>query len=275
MMMTDKMTPERWAFKITGILNTFFTETERFPVDVKSVAKEISKQLFPDDPVTMIKGRDLPSFDGGLFKAPEHKKGWGIIFNSSISSLGRVNFTLAHEFGHYLLHRNDYPGGIKCSSSDIYRWDSEYGQIEHQANVFAANLLMPLDDYRQQIDPRIKVDFDMVGLCADRYGVSLISAILRWIEFTERKAAIVLSRDGFILWSRASKSAYNSGIYFKTANLPPQPVPRTSLASDSTAVATQKQSIKLSAGVWFELPCEEMVIFSDNYDFVISLLLIE
>jgi Zn-dependent peptidase ImmA (M78 family) len=58
--------------------------------------------------------------------------------------------------------------------------DSEYGQVEHQANVFAANLLMPLDDYRRQIEAQAKVDLDMIGHCADRYRVSLIAAVAGW-----------------------------------------------------------------------------------------------
>jgi Zn-dependent peptidase ImmA (M78 family) len=66
--------------------------------------------------------------------------------------------------------------------------DSEYGQVEHQANVFAANLLMPLDDYRRQIEAQAKVDLDMIGHCADRYRVSLIAAVLRWLGYTERRA---------------------------------------------------------------------------------------
>jgi len=32
----------------------------------------------------------------------------------------------------------------------VVRWDSEYGQVEHQANLFAANFLMPLDDFRAE-----------------------------------------------------------------------------------------------------------------------------
>ena len=32
------------------------------------------------------------------------------------------------------------------------QWGSEGRKVEQQANDFAATLLMPLDDYRQQID---------------------------------------------------------------------------------------------------------------------------
>ena len=128
---------------------------EHFPIDVAEVAQELSHTLFPDDPVSLIKGDALPSFEGALVRAPPGKKGWGILFSTSIASPGRINFTLAHEFGHYLLHRLDYPNGFRCSAQDMVRWDSEYARIEHQANAFASFLLMPLDDFRKQLPPSV------------------------------------------------------------------------------------------------------------------------
>jgi Zn-dependent peptidase ImmA (M78 family) len=75
-------------------------------------------------------------------------------YNGALSSPGRINFTLTHEFGHYLLHRFAYPKGIKCSEDAVSQWDSPHGRIEPQANTFAANLLLPRDDFRRQIEPR-------------------------------------------------------------------------------------------------------------------------
>src|SRR5262245_6419799 len=142
--MTTPPTPERWAFDLTRLLNTVYG-ADRFPVDVAALALNYSRQRFPNDPILAVKGGDLPTFDGALY--PVEGKGWAIIYNDAISSKGRINFTLAHEFGHYLLHREAYPEGIECSQQQIVRWDSEIGQVEHQANTFAANLLMPLDDF--------------------------------------------------------------------------------------------------------------------------------
>lgn len=276
-MTTENMTPQKWAFKLTHILNALATsDQERFPVDVKAIAKNFSKHQYPDEPIIKIKGESLPSFDGALFKAPPGKKGWGILYNDAIESKGRINYTIAHEFGHYLLHRINYPDGIKCGEQDLVRWDSEYGQIEHQANVFATNLLMPLDDYRLQIIPDTKVELDMISQCADRYEVSLIAATLRWIDYTERRAVIVVSRDGFILWARSSKAAFRSGIFFKTSNCPPIAVPTNSLASGLLTTNNQRVGINMPAGIWFkEESCEEIVVFSEQYDFVISVLQLE
>jgi IrrE N-terminal-like domain len=180
--------PERWAIEITKVLNLVLGP-EHFPIDVIRVAREYTAQRFPRDPITMAQGANLPGFDSALYPAPAGKTGWGIVYNNALASPGRINFTLAHEFGHYLLHRLIYPNGIRCGEQDVVRWDSAYGQVEHQANRFAANLLMPLDDFRRQIDARDKVDLDRISCCASRYRVSLIAAILRWLSYTHRRAS--------------------------------------------------------------------------------------
>ena len=268
----SKKSPQKWAFELTHVLNAYSDKDKRFPVDVGVFAKDFSHHKYPEDPITMIKGDNLPKFDGGLFKAPPGKKGWGIIYNNSMQSSGRINYTLAHEFGHYLLHRTEYPEGITCGEDDFVRWDSTYGQIEHQANVFASNLLMPLDDYRLQISPSSKIDLDMIGTCAERYGVSFIAATLRWIDFTERSALIVVSRDGFILWARSSKRAFRDGKYFKTSKGSPISVPTASLAFDAHLKGIQINGVQIEQNVWFDDGCNEMVIFSELYDFTISVL---
>jgi hypothetical protein len=271
--MTSAWGPERWAIEISLLLNAVFG-TDRFPVNVPLLAKEYTAQKYPDDPVSLVIGQALPGFDGALYRAPNGKKGWGIFYNSAISSAGRVNFTLAHEFGHYLMHRLAYPAGIRCGEQDVVRWDSEYGQIEHQANVFASNLLMPLDDFRRQIAAGDKVDLDMISHCAERYRVSLIAAVLRWLQYTTRRAVLVVSRDGFILWSRASDRALKSGAFFRTSG-PPIAIPAASLAGRQDMLVDGRAGIDLPAGVWFPENVQEMTVFAEQYDFAITLLLLE
>jgi hypothetical protein len=271
--MTGAPSPERWAIDISLVLNAVLGK-DRFPVDVALVAREYSAQRYPDDPVSLVVGRSLPGFDGALYRAPAGKKGWGIFYNSAISSEGRINFTLGHEFGHYLIHRLAYPDGIRCGEQDLVRWDSEYGQIEHQANTFSAGLLMPFDDFRRQIPEADKVDLDMISHCADRYRVSLIAAVLRWLQYTARRAVLVVSCDGFILWSRASKPALRTGAFFRTSG-PPIAIPADSLAGRQDMIVDGRAGVELPAGVWFAEPVREMTIFAEQYDFAVTLLLLE
>jgi IrrE N-terminal-like domain len=271
--MTPPFGPTRWAIEITKVLNQVFGP-EHFPIDVIRVARDYTAQRFPNDAITMAKGASLPGFDGALYRAPAGKAGWGIVYNNALASQGRINFTLAHEFGHYLLHRGDHPNGIRCGEQDVVRWDSAYRQIEHQANQFAAALLMPLDDFRRQIDPRARVDLDMISHCADRYRVSLIAALLRWLVYTTRRAVLVVSRDGFILWSRASEPAAKTGAVFRTSSGPIE-IPPASLAATQDLLIDGRAGVLHGPGVWFGEEVREMTIFSEQYDFTVTLLLLE
>jgi len=154
----------------------------------------------------------------------------------------------------------------------MLRWDSTYNQVERQANVFAATLLMPLDDFRRQITPRVKPTIDDIGECAERYQVSLTAAALCWLRYTERRSVLVTSRDGFILWSRSSPRALKTGLVIRTANVPPVPVPEASLPAQPDRLNDGNSAVTHGTGVWFNEPCEEIALISDRYDLAISLL---
>jgi Zn-dependent peptidase ImmA (M78 family) len=270
--MSTPFTPERWAFEITHLLNAAFG-ADHFPIDVPMVAKEYTSQRVPEEPIVSVAGDNLPNFDGALFKAPSGRKGWGIIYNDRIRSKGRINFTLAHEFGHFLLHRIAYPNGFRCGEQDVVRWESEYGQIEHQANVFAANLLMPLDDFRRQIPASDKIGMDMLSACAERYRVSFVASALRWLNYTDKRAILVVPRDGFILWARSSQHAFRTGAYFRTSAGPIE-IPAASLPMRQGLLNDGMATIDHATGIWLREPVHEMTLVAEQYDFAISLLLL-
>lgn len=133
---------------------------------------------------------------------------------------------------------------------------------------------MPRDDFRKQIPDRAKVDLEMIAYCADRYRVSLIAAALRWLDYTAKRAVLVVSRDGYILWARSSKAALTTGAYFRTSAGPVE-IPTASLAAKQDMLLDNRTGIDHGARVWFNEPVREMTIFSEQYDFVISLLLLD
>src|ERR1700691_4433039 len=116
--MSKARSPTRWATDISAVLNTV-RGIDHFPIPVIEIPREFSLNWFPDDPISHVAGDNLPGFDGALVPAPKGQKGWGIIYNNAIKSKGRINYTLAHEFGHYLSHRVQYQKGIQCVQQDI------------------------------------------------------------------------------------------------------------------------------------------------------------
>lgn len=164
---------------------------------------------------------------------------------------------------------------FQCSEEDMLNWDPEEKGIESQADKFASHLLMPLHDFRVQVSDT--VDLDVLGHCADRYGVSLTAAILKWLDHTDHKAVVVHSRDGYINWSWSSQPALKAGAFFKTRRTP-VPLPASSLAADDS-VKHEKVGQMLLARAWFKYadnvtPVREMKLSSERYGVVLSLLVL-
>jgi len=115
--------PMAEANRVTRILQLFEPESaKRFPIDVKQLALDYSRQLFPDEPITDIRSLAAQGFEGMLVRHPSGKK-WLIAYNDGVRSKGRIRFTLAHELGHYLLHRAARDK-FECTLKDMYDWDS-------------------------------------------------------------------------------------------------------------------------------------------------------
>lgn len=244
----------------------------RFPINVEAIAKDYSKSVFPNEPITMVQGKPFgPKFEGALMRKPGGAE-WGIFYNSAIPSAGRKNFTLAHELGHYLLHRRRTPNDIICLKSDMWTWESDYGVMEAEANQFASFLLMPRDDFDAQTAnfgrPQI-ADFEALR---DRYEVSITAAILKWLELTKRRAMIVVSQDGFVDWSRSSKPLLRSGVFLKARQTTVE-LPSKSQASGVNADGIH-DGVVLPPGVWSEQEeVFESVLRSEYHGQTISLLI--
>jgi hypothetical protein len=259
--------PKRWANDLNTIL-TAFAGDGRFPVPVERLAMEFSAQRFPDAPVVAVEGGSLGKFEGALYPVSEGK-GWAIIYNTDVSD-GRRRFTIGHEFGHYLMHRSLLPKGIECGEEAVTFRDGV--DLEHEADTFAAYLLMPFDDFRKQLDADVVPGLDDLSVLADRYGVSLISCVLRWLEYTHRRSMIVISREEFVLWAKPSKPAFNSGIFIKTRGVPPVPVPANSLIGRRDFADVAREGVLHPPGIWSREECTEITLHSDKYDQVITIL---
>lgn len=250
---------------------------ERFPVKVEQLAKGYAAQFGHPDPIANVIGDDLPGFEGALYATDNSgQREWALIYNSSVQVTGRIRFTMAHELGHYILHRQTRDI-FQCSEDDMLRWESEEKRIEAEADVFASYLLMPIDDFRGRIGREV-VDMELLDDCAKRYGVSLTAAVLKWLEFTPQRAVLVVSRDEHILWARSSQSALKSGAFFRTRNRV-VPLPAGSFAACEDIMAPERQGIELAAQTWFprepeDMSLREMKIVSDRYEQTMSLLIL-
>ena len=272
--MTIELSPARTANKLSRILETVFAVHGglRFPVNVTSLALETASIFRWNDPITEVKPVAIKGFQGALLPG-DHKQKWMLLYNETLESPGRIRFTQAHELGHYVLHRT-LRDEFQCSdAADMHNVAKDGKNLESQADLFTSYLLMPLDDFRKQLSTNI--DFELLGHCADRYGVSLTAAALKWLDYTEEKAVLVVSTNGFIDWAWSSKPAAKAGAFFKTKRNV-IPIPDGSLAANDT-IRNERKGSTVSAKVWFQhaeaaMPLREMKVCADQYERVLTLL---
>jgi len=257
---------QRWAIHLTQLLNAA-NPPDRYRFDIGRLALETSRAIYPFDPIVRVDKENLDGFAGALVPA-DSGKCWGIMYRGG-QSRGRTRFTVAHEFGHYLLHRKKYPAGIHSDEAGV---DGRTKlEIEREANDFASTLLMPFDDFRKQISAKEKPDFEALSRSADRYDVSLAAAVLRWLRYTERRALIVVSVDGFIKWSWSSQPALQSRCFIRTSR-GPVTLPPGSAVGRSEFTAETKAGVDHPAGVWFNEPVRELSFRAEKYDLNYTLL---
>lgn len=147
-----------------------------------------------------VREEALEGCDGRLVK----RGGFGIIsIKSGIVELGRKRFTVAHELGHFELH----DGGVEliaCEESDCNQWSQSRNQRETEANVFAAELLLPESMFKPLSENTVP-NLSTIENLAREFRTSLLATALRYISFNSHRCAIVISESNRIAWFKASR----------------------------------------------------------------------
>lgn len=261
--MTEPTTPAGWGIQLSKL---WIASSQPFPVDVRLLALEVTKQRF-QDPVGLVIPHGVAGIDGMLSKRA--KKGdWCISYDEDVVVPGRINFTLAHELGHYFCHRQRQ-AEFRCGQRAMLDYHGEASRkMEKEANVFASYLLMPATDFRQQIDGQT-ITLELLGQVADRYQTSFTATALKWLEITGEAAMLVVARDEFVCWSYPSKLAASRRAWLA----PSTPVPESAIERlNSAANHSGNTWCRVPAGVWHpSLEAEESVIVSDQFELAIFL----
>jgi hypothetical protein len=92
--------------------------------------------------------------------------------------LRRSRFTVAHELGHWICHANERPEAEPVYCRQVHQPEPADRVLEREANVFAAELLMPEPAVRQ-----VWAETNEVDACAARLDVSRTAMTWRLYSF--------------------------------------------------------------------------------------------
>lgn len=114
---------------------------------------------------------------------------------------GRKRFTLAHEIGHFVLHKSK-PQGRFDTGHQFAIWNE--ANEEAEANVFASELLMPDYLFMSRLK-RQAPSFRNLDQLAEEFAASRLSTALQYVHYCHEQVALVFSRDGQVVWTKAAK----------------------------------------------------------------------
>jgi Zn-dependent peptidase ImmA (M78 family) len=203
-------------------------------------------QLILED-IAMAKG--IVVMDGRLDSAAARlvRSGdTGIVrVSDRIRETGRRKFAIAHEIGHWELHRKQ-SHLLACTDEDML---ARYGAspLEVEASVFAGSLLMPEHLFIERVNGRRPTPTVMNDLC-NYFGTTLTATALRYVETSNDYYIFVLSEKNRIRWWRASDSFGDHELWIESKTL----LPRNSAAASffrGEATPTTPQHLDLKAWV--------------------------
>lgn len=174
--------------RATHILSKLMIE-EPDEIDLDLIALECGNLRILHDGLTTCDGRLISGSNEGVIRV-----------NASIIDEGRIRFIIAHELGHFVLHK----AKSHLSRTREYTFWRK-GSRESEANWFAGELLMP----EQMLKPRL------VGRTPSRnlfqglkkeFRTSLLASCFQGVSLTREPSALVFSREGMVIWTKRSES---------------------------------------------------------------------
>ena len=173
-------------------------QLDKLPIDPKIVAKKTNILVEPN--TECEKG-----VSGMLLR---HGEKYIIIYSTFLGNSGFENFSIAHELGHYFLE--GHPEQI-FRYGDIHKSVANFesdNEVERQADVFAASLLMPESLFKERL-----TEFEKGMTCIESMSklcnTSLTATAIRYAELTEDKVTVIVSTNGIIDYCRISNAVFD------------------------------------------------------------------
>jgi len=158
------------------------------PIDPKTIAND--RGIL----VTAMKSKTAGA-SGFLMK---HGDSFGIGFSTAINNPGFINFTIAHELGHYFLE--GHVEQLFSNDSEIHESKSGFVTAdicEREADIFAASLLMPEKLFRTALR-RAGQGFPAIEAVSQQCVTSITATAIRYAEFADDPVIVLVSHGGMV-----------------------------------------------------------------------------
>jgi Zn-dependent peptidase ImmA (M78 family) len=171
-----------------------------------------------------------------------------ITVNSKIEYEGKRRFTIAHELGHYEMHRKLIPIHDDTDATLEY---FKNGHQETEANEFASELLMPESIFIKECQGK-KFSPDLLRQLSNRFKTSLTSIAYRYFQLGSHPICLFYSYDNKVkYWKRPEN--YPHFINDRTKLNPPEDSVAYEFFDKKTIYPKHESKQPIWKSTWFVL----------------------
>lgn len=153
-------------------------------IDIEAIAMKRGV-IITEGPLKNADGRLAVIKDRGL-----------ITIRETIKEQVKKRFVMAHELGHYEMHRSE-AFSKSCTESDFYNW-TKGNPIEIEANYFASELLMP-EDLFNEITEGHDISLSLIKQLSNEFNTSWTATSIRFVTLRP-EYALICSENSSINW---------------------------------------------------------------------------
>lgn len=146
---------------------------------------------------SVVRDAAMNNCEGRLIRSGSN----GIItINSNIREPGKRRFAIAHELGHFELHEkaNQFSNFVD-QNQNFLEW-YKISAIEREANIFAAELLMPSERFKGACEKQEPI-FKNICAVAKFFKTTITSTAIRYVDLGPYPSMLIVSEGGKIKWS--------------------------------------------------------------------------
>lgn len=235
--------------------------------DIEQCAQEVLEAFpqknFPVDPFSIAEAERIlvgaldagTSFDGRIeYRRKPSGPGRFYLFyaveDPPSRPEGRVRFSVAHELGHYYLHQDRLRAGHFHASQAGF---VNARDVEREADLFAAALLMPKQEFTRRVRGKSQGVCDLrelIQFAGEVFRTSITSTAIRYAKLDIEPCSVVLSREGEVLYAVRSQEMAHRGLGFLRGGTRVPPTSET-----ARLLSAPKPGIvggAVDADVWFD-----------------------
>lgn len=235
----------------------------QLPIEVIITSKNI---IIKEEKIDGSDGRILMKKDSGI-----------ITIDSKIDLHAKKRFILAHELGHFELHRQ-LNRGFNDNDETLNHWykhDSIREEVE--ANEFAAEFLMPSHLFREECQGKI-FSHKVIDHLSNKFQVSKTAAVLKFVKKNNgnHPVFVVCCQDNKMKWFKKSDDwRYYS--LFQRGFPPPSGTVAYEVFQKGMQYFGEEKSQPIWKSDWFEMKDDETdseffeyCLYVPSYNYMIS-----